>query len=159
MQFWQTKYFFRLGQKITRTSVFFTMDRENMAYISCFLEIKNGKWSIFDKKSKIFAWAPKNRKNAILQWELTRENLAYIFLFLEKSKKENEALLTKKRTFSLGPKTFEKVLFYNGDSTRKSGMHFLVFGEKEQKMKQFWIKIQKTLGPKTLDKVLFYNGN
>ena len=59
------------------------------------------------------------------------------FLVFGEKRKENEAILNTNRKCSFAPPKFEKVLFYNRNSTRKSRHTFFVFGEKERKTKAF----------------------
>ena len=60
----------------------------------------------------------------------------------------------------MGPKNSEKCYFTIGIQQGKFGIHFLAFGEKGTKMKQFSQQIKKHLfGPQKLEKALFYNRN
>ena len=89
---------------------------------------------------------------------ISRENLAYIFLFLEKEKKHETILKNKKtKMFAWAQTTLKQNYFTIGIQSGKSGIHVVVFPEKDRKTNTFWNKIKKTNhGPKTPEKVIFY---
>ena len=129
--FWQTIENLRLGsKKFEKTILQLKLNRENLAYIFCFFRERERKMKPFWPKMKK-SLGPQKLKNIYFTIGIPQGKSGMHFLIF-REKKENQAILTTNQIFSLGPKKFEKVLFYNWNSTGNIWHTFSCFWRKRK---------------------------